>query len=84
MAQMLPRLALDRDERQEAVRILRGYLEDQSRIVQAFALQALADLAEMDETLRREVIPLIEQMVQAGSPAVKSRGRKLLARLQAG
>jgi hypothetical protein len=84
VAQMLPRLDLDQEERQAAVRILRGYLTDRSRIVQTFALQALADLAEGDEGLRRQVIPLIEQMVQSGSPAVKSRGRKLLSQLKAG
>lgn len=38
VAQMLPRLELDQDERQEAVRILWGYLGDRSRIVQASAL----------------------------------------------
>jgi hypothetical protein len=82
VAQMLPRLALDQAERQEAVRTLRGYLEDRSRIVQTFALQALADLAEMDSTLRGQVTSLIKQMVQTGSPAVKSRSRKLLAGLR--
>lgn len=84
VAQMLPRLELDQAERQEAVQILRGYLQDRSRIVQTFALQALADLAKMDEALQQQVIPLIEQAVRTGSPAVRSRGRKLLAQLQAG
>ena len=44
-------------------------------------MQALADLAEGDERLRRRVLPLTE-LTGTGTPAMRSRGRKLLARLQ--
>jgi HEAT repeat protein len=77
VAQLIPRLELSADERVEAVDILNEYLSDKSRIVQAFALQALADLATDDESLRPQVITRIEKLMQSGSPAVQSRARRL-------
>lgn len=81
VAQLLPRLALTAEERDEAVALLVDYLDDTSRIVQTFALQALADLAAQDATLRPRVRALIEAQLATGSPAVKSRGRRLLKQL---
>ena len=81
VAQMLPRLDLDGDEHRAVVGILLGYLEDQSKIVKTFSMQALADLAETDLELRHQVIPLLEDLVETGSPAMRSRGRKLLRKL---
>jgi len=78
LAQMLPRLDLDRTQRRRAAAIMRGYLHDKSRIVQTFALQALADLATTDAALRRSVRPLIETLARTGSPAVRARARKLI------
>jgi hypothetical protein len=69
-------------ERREGVRILTSYLADQSKIVQTFSLQALADLAETDQDLREPVISILKASYQSGSPAVKSRVRKLLAHLE--
>ncbi|MGD2271485.1 MAG: hypothetical protein PVI06_13870 [Desulfobacterales bacterium] len=83
VAQILPRLALNRREHDRVVEILFGYLDDTSKIVKTFALQALADLAGDDERLRLRVIAVLEEMVPTGSPAVKSRGEKLLNRLKA-
>lgn len=81
LAQMIPRLPLDAAEREEAVALLGGFLDDESRIVQVNAMQALADLAAGDRELRREVVPLVQHLMETGSPAVKARGRKVLARL---
>ena len=49
VAQLLPRLALTPPQRAQAITILRGFLDDDSRIVRTFAIQAVADLAEHDE-----------------------------------
>jgi hypothetical protein len=84
VAQMLPRLDLDAEERARAVRILTGYLADRSKIVKTFAMQALADLAQVDASLRPGVEALLLDLVETGSPAMRSRGRKLLARLAVG
>jgi hypothetical protein len=81
VAQLLPRLTLTPVERQEALAILETYLEDKSKIVKTFAMQTLADLAEQDPTLRPAIIARLETLTASGSPAMRSQGRKLLARL---
>ena len=82
VAQMLPRLALTDDERDtQAIPVLLGYLQDQSRIVQTFALQALADFAVMDLQLRPRVLALVENAARAGSAAVRARCRHLSKQL---
>lgn len=82
IAQMLPRLELTHNERDRAVQLLLGYLDDESRIERTFAMQALADLAAEDEALRARVTPILERLAAIGSPAMRSRGRKLVDRLR--
>jgi hypothetical protein len=82
LAQMLPRLKLDRQERRQTEVILRGYLNDKSRIVKTFAMQALIDLTISDPSLRRRVLSLIEDLGRTGSPAMRARARKLISALQ--
>lgn len=79
VAQPVPRLALTPLRRVRAITILRGFLADDSRIVRAFAMQALADLAEHDEQMRAWVLPLLAELTRIGTPAMRSR--MLLARL---
>ena len=81
VAQMIPRLDLNQEERASVVARLVDYLNDKSNIVKTFSMQALADLAEKDTTLRVKVIPLLEELTRAGGPAMRSRGRKLLQKL---
>jgi hypothetical protein len=82
-AQMIPRLVLAADERQQALDILIGYLDDKSNIVKTFAMQALVDLARDDHELSPLVRPVVEEAIRSGSPAMKSRGRKLIKELDA-
>ena len=82
VAQMLPRLELSPQQRATAIRLLTSWLDDTSSIVRTFSMQALADLATDDAKLRARVAATIERMIAEGSPAVKSRGRRLLATLQ--
>jgi len=72
---------LSAEERRRVIGMLHDYLEDRSAIVRIFALQALADLAEGDAELRPEVIELLHESARSGTPAVRARSRKLLARL---
>lgn len=81
VAQMLPRLTLTRAERSAVVSVLKEYLNDKSGIVRTCAMQALADLSKHDEHLREEVIDLLQTLMRTGTPAMKSRGRKLLKQL---
>ncbi len=69
---------MTRPETDEAIDILMFYLRDGSSIVKTFAMQALADLGMRDSALLTEVTPIIERLTQAGTPAMKARGRKLL------
>jgi hypothetical protein len=80
LAQMLPRLVLARRERSGAVATLKHYLDDKSSIVRTFSLQALADLTGDDDALRRDVLGLLTVALRTGSPAMRSRARRLLAR----
>jgi len=82
IAQILPRLELNMEETERAIEILKIFLRDQSRIVRTFTMDSLAYFAERDPALESWVISLIEEMVEDGSPAMKSRGKKLLARLR--
>ena len=82
VAQLFSRLDLDADERRAVAAILSGYLEDRSKIVKTFSMQALADIAMQDEALRPPIVRQLEELTRTGSPAMQSRGRKLLARLK--
>jgi len=82
MAQILPRLTLKPDDRKNIADILFSYLNDQSKIAVTFALQALADLAAEENALKPRVIRVLEEFTETGSPAIKSRSRKLLAMLK--
>jgi hypothetical protein len=81
VAQMIPRLALDDGEVAHVVGVLMSYLDDRSKIVKTFSMQALADLAERHPGLRPQVVEVIERLARTGSPAMRSRGQKLLAKL---
>jgi hypothetical protein len=81
MAQMLPRLKLSAARRRAVIALLFKYLDDGSAIVKTFSMQALFDMSESDAALRARVLPVIEAALEAGSGAMRSRARKLLAQL---
>lgn len=81
VAQMFSRLNLTPKERRVVFTILLEYLDDTSRIVKTFSMQALADIALHDNNLRPTVVRRLKSLVRTGSPAMKTRGRKLLAML---
>lgn len=83
LAQLVPRLPLSVRQRRAAAALLQGYLKDRSAIVRTLAMQALADLAALDPTLRRRVVPQLKRLSSTGTPAMRARGRRLLARLTA-
>ncbi len=81
-AQMLPRLALTLTQRERVYSVLFAQLADDSRIVRACALEALADLAQGDPSLRAHVTEALATAAASGSAALKARSRKLLTRCQ--
>ncbi len=82
MAQIAPRLAYTVGEESQVVMILKHYLSHQSKIVRVSAMESLAIFAERNRSILNEVIEIIRIQVESGSPAVQSRGRKLLQRLE--
>jgi hypothetical protein len=82
VAQMIPRLPLTARQHADAVGLLRGYVQDQSRIVVVEALTALTALAQDDAALRTWLIPELRASAAHGPPSARSRSRKLLAELQ--
>jgi uncharacterized membrane-anchored protein YjiN (DUF445 family) len=81
LAAIVPRLPLNSKERQLVSSLLRRYLEDGSSIVKTCALQALADLAVDDSSIRPGVMEILRQSTRKGTPAMKARSRKLLLHL---
>jgi hypothetical protein len=82
LAQMLPRLVLTPSERRTATGLLLRYLDDASRIVATFSLQALVDLAAEDARLRRRLSQMLQDIEHTGRPSLRVRARKLTARFQ--
>lgn len=82
MAQMLPRLKLTAKERLRGIDAMLHYLKDESKIVQTSALQALADFANGDPALRKQLLPMLAEASQTGSAAVRARARILLKRFE--
>ena len=58
--------------------LLLGFLHSESSIVKTFSLQLLFDFAEADPALRPEVMPLLWDALERGTPAMRARARKLL------
>ncbi|HRK38978.1 MAG TPA: hypothetical protein PK347_11365 [Burkholderiaceae bacterium] len=81
VAPMLTRLMLSANEVEQVLGILLEFTRDASRIVQTTAMQALADLAAAHPHLETRARLHIAAMMDKGSPAVRARGRKLLATL---
>ncbi|OGW56497.1 MAG: hypothetical protein A3D21_02985 [Nitrospirae bacterium RIFCSPHIGHO2_02_FULL_42_12] len=81
LAQILPRLELTKKERQQVFDILVSFLDDDSRIVKTFAMQGLADIAEVDHSYLPHVVKIVERLMTSGIPAIQSRGKKLLPQL---
>jgi hypothetical protein len=81
MALLFPRMTLRARERAVAVDILFDYLRDKSSIVKTCAMQGLAGLAAQDAALKKKVLPLLKELTDVGTPAMRARGRKLLAGL---
>jgi hypothetical protein len=75
---MLVRLQLSEAEQIAVADLLIGYLNDRSSIVKTFAMQALADLAMRNESLRPLAFQHIKELSVIGTPAMKARGKKLL------
>jgi predicted nucleotide-binding protein (sugar kinase/HSP70/actin superfamily) len=82
LAQISPRLDLTRKEERQLTKLIKGLLSHKSKIVRVSAMDALTNFAERNETILKEVIEIINAQMKNGSPAILSRGRELLHRLE--
>lgn len=79
LAQILPRLTLNHQEHRALVTDFLAYLASGSSIVNTSVMQAFYDIAAKDDQLSDELWCHIEELAITGTPAMKARGRKLLA-----
>ncbi len=83
LAQMFSYIKVNKKERNEIIKILYSYLEkDDSKIVKTFSMQTLADFAEKDESIRPRILETFGKLIKIGSPAMASRGKKLITKLK--
>ncbi|UTT43719.1 hypothetical protein [Exiguobacterium aurantiacum] len=82
LAQLMPRLMWTEDEAADIVHVLTDWIDTEtSAIVIVNALQAMFDLSAVYPRFRFELKALLETQLETGSPAVKSRAKKLLHKL---
>ena len=78
MLQTLHRLELTPGDIDLLKDMLRDFMHSESSIVKTFSLQLLVDFAEADASLRPEVMPLLWDALERGTPAMRARARKLM------
>lgn len=79
LAQMLPRLTLDAEQRRRATALLSNWFEaGGSRIVQTSALQAMVDLAAQDPELRPLAADMLGRAMRSAIPSLAARARRIL------
>jgi hypothetical protein len=72
LAQMVPRLRLAKKDRVRATVVFRRHLNDQSSIVKASAMQAIADLARNNDDPVPELKELLSTLTKVGTAAMRS------------
>lgn len=82
-ALLFSRVEWSRPERVKIVAILQSYLTDKSSIVRTSAMQALGDIAVVDKKLRTSITKQLTQLTELGTPAMKTRGKRILDALKA-
>jgi hypothetical protein len=83
MAQILPRIARERNDVAKIQLILLEYLKDSSSIVRANAMEAFAELAKHGLLPKARVAKRIQKLTNTGTPAMRARGKRLLRMLSA-
>lgn len=78
LAQIVPRIVSDEKEIDEIAPILFDYINDTSKIVATFALDALVNFAKKNEKLKDQILPILKDKAQNGNGAIKARAKILL------
>jgi len=84
MAEIFTYVRFDTKEANDIFEIVLNYYKtSRSNIVKAFSLTTMAYLSSIDNSLKNKALRLTQKALQEGSPAVKSRARKILTQLKA-
>jgi hypothetical protein len=75
-------LRLNKNEITAIIDTLKAHLNDKSKKARLVSMRALANLAYADVQLRPQVIAVLAEVAQTGSPTMQTEGRKLLSSLQ--
>ena len=78
MLQALHTLVLTPEDISLLKDMLQDFMHSGSSIVKTFSLQLLVEFAEADPSLRPEVMPLLWNALDHGTPAMRARARKLM------
>jgi len=78
---IITKLKLEKAEHKKLIAIFQNYLTDKSSIVRTCAMQGMADLAESSKSVKTMVLPILIELTETGSAAMRARGRKLLKKL---
>lgn len=80
VAKMFSYLKLTPTEKDKITGYLFSWIssDDKSKIVKVMSLQTLTDFAMRDKKLQGKVIKKLREVIRDGSPAIKSRSKKLL------
>lgn len=83
-AQMFSYLGVNRKERDKIITTLFSRIDssDKSKIVKVFSMQTLADFAEKDKLLKPKIIKKFKEIMKSASPAIVSRGKRLINKLK--
>jgi hypothetical protein len=82
LCKILPRLKLTAPDIQRAAGIFYGLLKHPQNVLNVSALYGLGELALLDPNIKEDIVWLIEQKAQHGTPAMSAAGRKMLKRLR--
>lgn len=82
LAQVMPRMTWTEEEAADIAHVLTDWIDTEtSNIVIVNSLQAIFDLSAVHPRFRDELRALLETQLEEGSPALKSRSKKLLQKL---
>jgi hypothetical protein len=79
LAQLVPRLKLNNDEKNSAFEVLKKWLlnENESKIVRANSIQALYELSYSNKALAKDFDEILNNIEKANIPSINARIRKL-------
>lgn len=76
-------LDLDDEEKQQIVEELFSWIDNsKSKIIKVNSMQALANIEEKNKRMRHLIVNKLEEAIKNGSPAMVSRGKKLINKLR--